>query len=69
MGYVIRISAYYDWICTYFVQTSYEEEAKRKAFEMAKGTFSCCMPDTLSEAEKNESICVLVLAKVEQIIL
>ena len=69
MGYAVEVSAYYDWRCTYFVQTPYEEEAKRKAYAMAKGTFSCYMPETLEEAEQDKGVYVEVLAKIERIIL
>lgn len=69
MGFAVKVSAYFDWSCTYFVQTPYKEEAKRKAYEMAKGTFSCYMPKTIEEAENDEGICIEVLAEIERIIL
>lgn len=73
MGLVIRISAYFDWGRTYFVQDLDETRAKQKAYEMAKQTFGCNLPDTLEEAEAmNDTgvpICIEVLETIEQIIL
>lgn len=69
MGIVIRISAYGEWVRTYFVQTLDEEEAKEKAFRMFKGYMSCWLPDTLEEAEMDDGFWVEVLDTVEQIIL
>lgn len=50
MGFAIRITAYYDWDMTYFVQETDEVRARRKAYERAKETWSCTLPDTLEEA-------------------
>lgn len=68
MGLVINISYYWDWKCTYFVQNMDEIEAKEKAFKMFKQTMSCYLPDTLKEAEKNESFSIEIVAEVEHII-
>ncbi len=69
MGLVIRISAYADWECTYFVQELDITEAKRKAFDMFKKTMSCYLPETVEVAEAEESIFIELLCEVEQIIL
>lgn len=70
MGLVIKISAFDRWGCTYFVQCLDEEEAKEKAYKMAKQTFSCYMPDTLEESQKEGSnIFIEVLTEIDQIIL
>lgn len=69
MGLVIKITAYYDWKRTYFVQSLDETEAKEKAFKMFKQSSSCYLPDTLEEAEKSEGIYIEVVTEVEQIIL
>lgn len=69
MGLVIQISYCYKWEVTYFVQCMNEEDAKLKAYKMFKDTQSCYLPDTLSEADQDESFVCEVIAKVEQIIL
>lgn len=69
MGLVVKISAYYDWNCTYFVQTLNEAEAKEKAFKMFKQSVSCYLPDTLEEAENNDGISIEIVAEVEHILL
>jgi len=68
MGIVIEISAYGQWSCTYFVQCVDEDKAKRKAYDMAKDTFSCSLPDTLKEAEASDRISIKIITEVEQII-
>ncbi len=69
MGLVIKISFCYDWERTYFVQELHRGEAKRKAFKMFKETMSCCLPDTLEEAEQDDSFSIEILTEIEQIIL
>lgn len=69
MGFAIKISAYYDWSKTYFVQGASEIEALQKAYKMFRDTVSCYIPNTLEEAENCNDICVEILADIEQIIL
>jgi hypothetical protein len=69
MGFAIRITAYYDWGMTYFVQETDEVRARRKAYERAKETWSCTLPDTLEEADESDRVYVETLAEIEQIIL
>lgn len=69
MGFAIRITAYYDWDMTYFVQETDEERARRKAYQRAKETWDCVLPDTLEEADASDRFYVETLAKIEQIIL
>ena len=47
----------------------YREEAKQKAYKMFKSTMSCTLPETLEEAEQDDSFYLEVIADVEQIIL
>lgn len=68
MGLVIKISAYYDWEATYFVQTLDKQEAKEKAFKMFKQTASCFLPDTFEEADKNDNIYIEVVAEVDTVL-
>ncbi len=68
MGIVVCVSAYGEWRRTYFVQTLDEFEAKEKAYEMSKMIFNCNLPDTLDEAEENESIIIEIITEVETII-
>lgn len=69
MGLVIKISAYCDWERIYFVQTLDKTEAKEKAFKMFKQTMGCYLPETLTEAEKDDGFFIEILEEVEQIIL
>lgn len=69
MGFAINVSAYFDWEMTYFVQETDEERARRKAYQRAKETWSCVLPDTLEEADASDRVYVETLAKIEQIIL
>nr|DAQ37478.1 MAG TPA: hypothetical protein [Caudoviricetes sp.] len=69
MGFAIRITAYFDWDMTYFVQETDEERAKRKAYQRAKETWSCTLPDTLEEADASDRVYVETLGTIEQIIL
>lgn len=69
MGLVIKISYCYDWERIYFVQDLNIERAKQKAFDMFKNTTSCWLPDTLEEAEKDDSFVIDIITEVEQIIL
>lgn len=69
MGFVVCITAYYDWEITYFVQTWNEDIAKEKAYSFFKNTVSCYLPNTVQEAENTDGICIEVKAKIEQIIL
>lgn len=68
MGLVVEVIAYYEWSCTYLVQTLDETEAKEKAFKMFKQQASCYLPDTLEEAEEDDGISIKVVAKVEHIL-
>lgn len=69
MGFAIRIYRYSDNEMTYFVQETNEERAKQKAYQRAKETFNCGMPDTLEEFENDYFGGIEVLAKIGQIIL
>ena len=69
MGFCIKISACYEWNCTYFVQGAKEENATKRAYEMFRDTVSYNCPNTLEEARESESISIKVLAEVEQIII
>lgn len=70
MGFAIRIWRYFDNEMTYFVQETSEERAKQKAYQRAKETFNCGMPDTLEEFEKQDNFGgIEVDAKIDQIIL
>lgn len=70
MGFAITICRYSDNEMTYFVQETNEERAKQKAYQRAKETFNCGMPDTLEEFEQQENIgWIEVDAKIDQIIL
>ena len=69
MGIVIRINYCYTWVRTYFVQGLDKNEAKEKAFKMFKQFASCNIPDSLIEAEQDESFTIEILAEVEQIII
>lgn len=70
MGFAITIWRYSDNEMTYFVQETNEERAKQKAYQRAKETFNCEMPDTLEEFEKQDNFGgIEVDAKIDQIIL
>ena len=72
MGFAITIRMYsdYDYQMTYFVQETNEERAKQKAYQRAKETWDCYMPETLEEFEQREDLgWIEVDAKIEQIIL
>lgn len=69
MGFAITIWRYSDNKMTYFVQETNEERAKQKAYQRAKETFDCGMPDTLEEFENDYFGDIEVLAKIGQIIL
>lgn len=69
MGFAITIWRYYDNEMTYFVQETNEERAKQKAYQRAKETFDCGMPDTLEEFENDYFGDIEVVAKIGQIIL
>ena len=69
MGFAVRIVAYFDWGMTYFVQETDEEKARQKAYQRAKETWSCVLPDTLEEADASDRVYVETLAKIDQIIL
>lgn len=69
MGFAIRVTAYYDWDMTYFVQETNEVRARHNAYERAKETWRCTLPDTLEEADKSDKVYVETLAEIEQIIL
>lgn len=70
MGFAITIYRYSDNEMTYFVQETNEERAKQKAYQRAKETFDCYMPDTLEEFEKQDNFGgIEVVVKIGQIIL
>lgn len=70
MGFAITIWRYADNEMTYFVQETNEERAKQKAYQRAKETCGCYMPETLEEFEQQENIgWIEVDAKIDQIIL
>lgn len=69
MGFAITIWRYSDNEMTYFVQETNEERAKQKAYQRAKETFDCGMPDTLEEFENDYFGDIEVVAKIGQIIL
>ena len=68
MGIVVKISVCYGWNCTYLVQTLDETEAKEKAYKMFRQEVSCCLPDTLLEAENDDRVYIQILAKVEHVL-
>lgn len=69
MGLVVKISAYYDWEATYFVQTLDETEAKEKAYKIFKQSMSCYLPDTLEEAENNDGIYIEIVTTINHILI
>ena len=69
MGFAVTIWRYSDNEMTYFVQETNEERAKQKAYQRAKETFDCGMPDTLEEFENDYFGDIEVVAKIGQIIL
>lgn len=69
MGLVVKISAYYDWEATYFVQTLDETEAKEKAYKIFKQSMSCDIPDTLEEAENNDGIYIEIVTTIDHILI
>ena len=69
MGLVVKIDAYYDWSCTYLVQTLDKTEAKEKAFKMFKQSVCCCLPDTLEEAEMDDGVSIEIIAEVEHVLI
>jgi len=70
MGFAVTVRRYSDYQMTYFVQETNEERAKQKAYQRAKETFDCYMPETLEEFEQQENFgWIEVDAKINQIIL
>lgn len=69
MGFAVTVRRYSDYKMTYFVQETNEERAKQKAYQRAKETFDCGMPDTLEEFENDYFGDIEVVAKIGQIIL
>ena len=69
MGFAVRVVAYFDWEMTYFVQETDEEKARQKAYQRAKETWSCVLPNTLEEADTSDRIYIETLAEIDQIIL
>ena len=68
MGVVIEIKAYGTWACTYFVQSFNKRYALKKAYEKAKATFSCDLPNSLEEAEINENISIALISYIDEVI-
>ena len=69
MGFAITIWRYSDNEMTYFVQETSEERAKQKAYQRAKETWDCYMPETLEELQQENLGWIEVDAKIDQIIL
>lgn len=70
MGFAITVRRYSDYQMTYFVQETNEERAKQRAYQRAKETWDCYMPETLEEFEKQDNFGgIEVDAKIDQIIL
>lgn len=70
MGFAITVRRYSDYQMTYFVQETNEERAKQRAYQRAKETWDCYMPETLEEFEQQENTgWIEVDAKIDQIIL
>lgn len=69
MGLVVKISAYYDWEATYFVQTLNETEAKEKAYKIFKQSMSCSLPDTLEQAENNNNIYIEIVTTIDHVLI
>lgn len=69
MGFAVTVRRYSDYKMTFFVQETNEERAKQKAYQRAKETFDCGMPDTLEEFENDYFGDIEVVAKIGQIIL
>lgn len=70
MGFAVTVRRYSDYRMTYFVQEINEERAKQKAYQRAKETWDCYMPETLEEFERQENIgWIEVDTKIDQIIL
>lgn len=69
MGFAVTVRRYCDYKMTYFVQETNEERAKQKAYQRAKETCNCYMPETLEEFENNYFGDIEVDAKIDQIIL
>lgn len=70
MGFAVTVRRYSDYKMTFFVQETNEERAKQKAYQRAKETCGCYMPEALEEFEQQENIgWIEVDAKIDQIIL
>lgn len=69
MGFAVTVRRYSDYKMTYFVQETNEERAKQKAYQRAKETWDCYMPETLEEFENDYFGGIEVVAKIGQIIL
>lgn len=69
MGFAITIWRYSDNKMTYFVQETNEERAKQKAYQRAKETWDCYMPETFEELQQENLGWIEVDAEIEQIIL
>lgn len=70
MGFAITVRRYFDYQMTYFVQETNEKRAKQKAYQRAKETWDCYMPEALEEFEQQENLgWIEVDAKIDQIIL
>lgn len=69
MGFAITIWRYSDNEMTYFVQETNEERAKQKAYQRAKETWDCYMPETLEELQQENLGWIEVDAEIGQIIL
>lgn len=69
MGFTITVRRYSNYQMTYFVQETNEERAKQKAYQRAKETWDCYMPETLEELQQENLGWIEVDAKIDQIIL
>lgn len=69
MGFAITIWRYSDNKMTHFVQETNEERAKQKAYQRAKETWDCYMPETFEELQQENLGWIEVDAEIDQIIL
>lgn len=69
MGFAVTVRRYSDYKMTYFVQETNEERAKQKAYQRARETWGCYMPETFEELQQENLGWVEADAKIDQIIL
>lgn len=66
---VFNIKYCYDYERTYVVHSLSKLEGKQKAFKAFKESTTCNIPDSLEEAEKDESFLIRFISKADGIIL